>query len=56
MTPEAQLNLSPAQVLAEESARVFMARVYRWMTAGLLVRRPAAAGLLWIRRFRGHNW
>ena len=35
-TPDAAVA-APNQVLAEESARVFMARVYRWMTAGLLV-------------------
>ena len=38
-TPEAQapelLGRSSQQILAEESARAFMARVYQWMFAGL---------------------
>lgn len=35
-TPGAtSLTADPSVVLAEESARVFMARVYRWMVAGL---------------------
>jgi FtsH-binding integral membrane protein len=40
-TPEAQapelLGSSSRQILAEESARAFMARVYQWMVAGLAV-------------------
>jgi FtsH-binding integral membrane protein len=39
-TPEAQapeLLGSSQQILAEESARTFMARVYQWMVAGLAV-------------------
>jgi FtsH-binding integral membrane protein len=32
-----QVETSPSRVLADESARTFMARVYRWMFAGLAI-------------------
>src|SRR5438093_950081 len=43
--PELQMSASPSQALAEESARAFMSRVYRWMTLGLFVTGAVALGV-----------